>query len=116
MRHAKRWCAVLADSAGEHLSLFHDRIDVVNIPRDKFLKYELRRMIAPVVAIIEVRQHLPDLFLRLTFPDPECRNFISRFYDQRPGNAFEKTLDILMIENAGEFGTRDPRLVCDVSH
>src|SRR5688572_12300225 len=105
MRHAERGRSVLAYTGCKHLAFLNDRIDVIDISRDKSFKNELRRVITPVVAIVQIVQHLPNQFFRLAFSNTECRYLVPRFYDPRGRYVFEKIADHLLVEHTRELRT-----------
>lgn len=114
--YAERRRAVLANAGCSHLTAFYDRIDVKHASFHKALEDELRRMIAPVVAVIELGQNIPNLLGRLAFSDAESRDLESRFHDPRRRDTSEKVVDLILIEYARKFRTGDAVLGRQVPH
>ena len=83
---------------------------------DKPFDYELRRMVAPVVSAVEFGQHVPNVIRRFAFSNTECRNLITRFYDDRRLDFPQKFLNSNFVEYTGEFRTRNTSGRGYVSH
>lgn len=107
MRHIEWRRAVLANARSDDLALFYYGIDVKNLALDKSLYQELRRMIAPSVAAVEVVKHIPDLTRSMTFSDAERGDFVPRLDDPRCRNRLEIIRDLSCVESPDEFGTRN---------
>src|SRR5947209_3029527 len=107
MGYVKGRRTVLADAAGDDLSIHDDRIDVKNTALDKSFDEKLRRVIAPGVAAIEIGKHVPNLFGAVAFANAKGRHLVPRFYDPRSRNARKKRVNVVRMKRTGEFRAWD---------